>query len=68
MGKNTVSAKTWLDKCYPDSAPSKATVERWFADFKRGRTDTNDAEQWTPKFGSYTRKHQKSPQNGIVWS
>ena len=45
MGKNTVTAKAWLDKCYPDSAPSKATVERWFAEFKRGRTDTNDAER-----------------------
>lgn len=45
MGKNTVTAKAWLDKCYPDSAPSKATVERWFAEFKRGRKDTEDAER-----------------------
>ena len=43
-GKNTITAKAWLDKCYPDSAPSKATVERWFAEFKCGRTDTNDTE------------------------
>lgn len=45
MGKNTITAKAWLDKCYPDSAPSRQTVEKWFADFKRGRTDTDDAER-----------------------
>jgi [histone H3]-lysine36 N-dimethyltransferase SETMAR len=45
MGKNTVETKTWLDECYPDSAPSKATICRWFADFKRGRVSTNDAER-----------------------
>ena len=44
MGKNTIQAKQWLDKCYPDSAPSRQMVEKWFADFKRGRTNTNDAE------------------------
>ena len=41
---NTVQAQQWLEKCYPDSAPSKTTICRWCADFKRGRTDTNDAE------------------------
>ena len=45
MGENTVQAQQWLDKCYPDSAPSKKTICRWYADFKRGRTDTNDAER-----------------------
>ena len=45
MGKNTVQAKQWLDKCYSDSTPSKTTVKRWFADFKHGHTDTNDAER-----------------------
>lgn len=45
MGKNTVQAKQWLDKCYSDSAPSATTVKRWYADLKRGRTDTNDAER-----------------------
>ena len=44
MGKNTVQAKQWLDKCYSDSAPLETRVKRWYADFKRGRTDTNDAE------------------------
>ena len=43
-GKNTVQAKQWLDKCYLDSAQSETTVKRWYADFKCGRTDTNDAE------------------------
>lgn len=45
MGKNTVQAKQWLDKCYSDSAPSRQMVEKWFADFKRGRTNTDDAER-----------------------
>ena len=31
--------------CYSDSAPSETTVKKWYADFKRGRTDTNDAER-----------------------
>ena len=44
MGKNTVQGKQWLDKCYLDSALSETTVKRWYADFKRSRTDTNDAE------------------------
>ena len=44
MGKNTVQAKQWLEKCYGDSSPSE-TIKRWFADFKRGRRDTDDAER-----------------------
>ncbi len=44
MGKNTVQAKQWLHKCYSDSASSEITVKRWYADFKRRLTDTNDAE------------------------
>jgi hypothetical protein len=35
-GKNTVKAKTWLDKHYSDSASAKSTVDKWFAKFKRG--------------------------------
>ena len=42
-GKNTVQAKQWLHKCYSDSVPSETAVNRWYIDFKRGRTDTNDA-------------------------
>ena len=44
MGKNTVQAKQWLDKCYSDSALSETMIKRWYADFKCGCTDTNDAE------------------------
>ena len=43
--KNTVQAKQWLDKCYSDSVSSDTPVKRWYTDFKRGRTDTNDAER-----------------------
>lgn len=45
MGKNTVQAEQWLRKCYPDFAPSKTSVKRWYAYFHRGRTDTKDAER-----------------------
>ena len=44
MGKNTVQAKQWLDKHYSDAAPLEIVVERWYADFKFGHTDTNNAE------------------------
>ena len=44
MRKNTVQAKQRLDKCYSDSAPSETVVKRWYADFKHGCTDTNDAK------------------------
>ena len=53
MGKNTVQAKQWLDKCYSASAPSEITVKRWYANFKHAHTGTNDAE---------CSKHQKKPQ------
>ena len=43
-GKNTGQAKQWLDKCYLDSAPLETAVKKWYADFKRGCIDTNDAE------------------------
>ena len=45
MRKNTVQAKQCLDKCYLDSASSRQMVEMWFAYFKRGRTNTDDAER-----------------------
>ena len=45
MGKNTVQAQQWLEKCYPECAPSKTTICWWYADFKRGRTDTDDAKR-----------------------
>ena len=45
MGKNTLQAKRWLDMCCSDSVPSRQTVEKWFGDFKRGRTNTDNAER-----------------------
>ena len=44
MEKYIFQAKEWLDKCYSNSAPSETTVKIWYADFKRGRTDTRNAE------------------------
>ena len=44
MGKNTVQAKQWLDKCYLDSALSETMIKRWYANFKCSHTDTNDTE------------------------
>ena len=42
--KNTVQAKQWRYNCYSNSAPSETEVKRSYADFKRGRTNTNDTE------------------------
>ncbi|KAF7281841.1 hypothetical protein GWI33_004214 [Rhynchophorus ferrugineus] len=44
LRKSTVQAKQWLEKFYEDSASSETTIKRWFADFKRGRRDSDDAE------------------------
>ena len=45
MGKNSVEAKQGLDKRYGDSAPGKSTIIDWYAEFKRGRKNTDDAER-----------------------
>ena len=45
MGKNTAEAKQWLDKRYRDSEPGKSTIIDWYAEFKRGRTNTDDVER-----------------------
>ena len=45
MRKNTVRAKQWLDKRYGDSGPGKSTITDWYAEFKRARTNTDDAER-----------------------
>ena len=45
MGQNTVETKQWLNKRYGDSAPGKSTIIDWYAEFKRGRTNTHDAER-----------------------
>ena len=43
-GKNIVQAKQWLNKRCSDSALLETMFKRWHADFKCGRTDTNDVE------------------------
>lgn len=65
MGKNTVQAKQWLDKCCSDSASWGLMVEKWFVDFKRGRMNADDAEpERSPKFGNCSRKQKtKNLQN-----
>ena len=45
MENNTVEAKQLLDKHYGDSAPGKSTIIDWYAEFKCGRTSTDDAER-----------------------
>ena len=45
MGKNTVQAQQWLEKCYRENSPSKTTICRWYVAFKRDRTNTEDAER-----------------------
>ena len=45
MGKNIVEAKQWLDNCHRDSALGKATIVDWYAEFKRGRTNIDDAKR-----------------------
>ncbi|KAM8707528.1 hypothetical protein ACLKA7_005072 [Drosophila subpalustris] len=45
MGKNTIEAKTWLDKHYGVSAPGKSTICDWYSNFKRGRTSTEDSKR-----------------------
>ena len=63
IGKNTVQAKQWLNKCYSDSALSETRVKRWYADFKCGCTDTNDAEcSHCLNSPVVPEKHQKTPQ------
>ena len=49
MGKNTVEAKQWLNKRYGGSEPGKSTIIDWYAEFKRGRTNTDDERFGRPK-------------------
>ena len=55
--KNTVEAKQWLDKRYGDSAPGKSTIIDWYAEYKRGRTNIDDAQH------SYSPKSAVVPEN-----
>ena len=40
-----METKQWLDKHYPSFALSRQMVDKRIAEFKRGRTSTNDAER-----------------------
>ena len=52
MAKNIVKAKQWLDKRYVASSPGKSTIIDWNAEFKRGRTNTDNADRsGRPKSG-----------------
>src|SRR5436190_23298789 len=44
-GNTSAQIKAELDAVYGDSAPSFATVKRWVAEFKRGRTSLADDER-----------------------
>ena len=60
MGKHTVEAKQWLDKRYGDCASEKSTIIDWYAVFKRGRTNTDDAERsGRPKSAAVSEKITK---------
>ena len=66
--KNTVQGKLLLDKCYLDSALSKTTVKRWYADFKHGRTDTNDSElPGCPNSSVVSEKKQNKNSTNLFW-
>lgn len=45
MGKNTAKTQEWFENYYEESASSKENICRWFAEFKCGCQDTNDAER-----------------------
>lgn len=66
MGKNTAQAQQWLKKCYREDAPSKTTICRWYADFKRGRTTTEDAERPGRPIEAATPDNIKAIQNIVL--
>ena len=61
-----VSKLSVLDKCYSDSTLSRQMVNKWFVDFKSGRTNTDDAERsGQTQFWQLFQKTLKSKQNGF---
>ena len=44
-GTTVVKSIWFLDKRYGDSAAGKSTIIDWYAEFKRGRTNTDDASR-----------------------
>ena len=43
--KNTLEAKQWLHKRHGESAPGKSIIIEWYDEFKRARTNIDDAER-----------------------
>ena len=75
MRKNTVQAKEWLETCYPESTPYRQMVEKWFANFKRIRTNTDDVERSglpnssvVPEKMKMNMKNNASTIQSAVWS
>lgn len=60
--KNTVQkTEQWPDQRHPQS---ESTIKYWFREFKRGRSDTNDAgRSGRPNEAVTPAKHTKNPQN-----
>ncbi|KAF7278752.1 hypothetical protein GWI33_007985 [Rhynchophorus ferrugineus] len=48
IGKYTAQAKQWFQKCYTDADPAEIIIKRCFADFKRGRRDTDEERSGRP--------------------
>lgn len=44
MGENIVQAKQWLETCCGDPVSSETTIKYWYADFKLGCRDIDNAE------------------------
>ena len=65
MGKNTVEAKQWLDKCYGDSALGKSTIIDWYAEFKCLRKTPMTVNAPLPKISNYSREYNGIPQNSF---
>ena len=57
--------KQWLDKCYSDSAPSETTVKRFYADFKRCRTNSTHAERSVRPNSELSRKTPRNSTNSF---
>ncbi|KAF7267974.1 hypothetical protein GWI33_018850 [Rhynchophorus ferrugineus] len=61
--KNTVEAKTWLDAKIPGTIPGKSTTKDWYAKFRRGKMNTEDAMD--AQKGLLPTKTFKNLQNGF---
>ena len=65
----SVQTKQWFYKCYSDSVPSETMIKRRYANFKRGRTDTNDTERSDRLNSAVVQENtKKTPQTRFVRS